>query len=300
MAEDRAAHPTVTPLTPVLGAEIAGVDLAAPTRAEIDVIQRAFDRHGGLLIRGQSLKPGDLVAFSRHFGTLDEAPVNEKGRTAVDGFPEIYVVSNIKGADGEPIGSLGAGEAVWHTDMSYVDNPPYASMLYAVEVPREGGNTWLCSMAAAYEALPADLKARIDGLSIKHDGTYNSGGYLREGAHETDDPTRSVGKVHPLVIAHPRTGRPALYLGRRRNAYIMGLELAESEALLDALWQYATLPRNAYEHHWRVGDVLIWDNRATMHRRDPFDPDARRLMLRTQIKAETVPRAPGDPKTVAA
>jgi len=280
----------VKPLTPRLGAEISGVNLANLDAGALSVVQEAFDLHGGLLFRGQTLQPADLVAFSRHFGELDHAPVNENGRKAVEDFPEIYVVSNIKGPDGKPVGSLGAGEAVWHTDMSYVPNPPYASLLYAVEIPAEGGDTWLCSMAEAYDALPPALKARVEGLQIKHDGTYNSAGFLREGLVATDNPMESVGQIHPLVTLHPRTGRQSLYLGRRRNAYILGLSLAESEALLDEIWQYAALPENCYSHRWSVGDVLMWDNRATMHRRDPFDQDARRLMQRTQIKGQGMPR----------
>lgn len=286
----RNAGIAVKPLSPRLGAEISGVDLSDLDTGSLSVIQEAFDLHGGLLFRGQSLQPADLVGFSRHFGELDHAPVNENGRKAVDDFPEIYVVSNIKGADGKAIGSLGAGEAVWHTDMSYIPNPPYASLLYAVEIPAEGGNTWLCSMAEAYAALPPELKAQVEGLQIKHDGTYNSGGYLREGLVATDNPMESVGQIHPLVTLHPRTGRKSLYLGRRRNAYIIGLSLAESEALLNDIWKYAALPENCYSHRWSVGDVLMWDNRATMHRRDPFDDNARRLMQRTQIKGQGMPR----------
>lgn len=291
---------SVKPLTPRLGAEISGVDLAHLDSGSLDIIQDAFDLHCGLLFRNQKLTPADLVAFSRHFGDLDHAPVNENGRKAVEDFPEIYVVSNIKGPDGKAVGSLGAGEAVWHTDMSYIPNPPYASLLYAVEIPPEGGDTWLCSMAEAYAALPGSLKARVEGLQIKHDGTYNSAGYLREGLTATDNPMESVGQIHPLVTLHPRTGRKSLYLGRRRNAYIMGLSLAESEALLNEIWQYAALPENCYSHRWRVGDVLMWDNRATMHRRDPFDENARRLMQRTQIKGQGVPRGMGRQDGVAA
>ena len=176
--------------------------------------------------------------------------------------------------NGEPIGSLGDGEAVWHTDMSYLDVPPKASMLYALEVPPTGGNTSFCTMYGVYEALPAALKERIAGLKIKHDGTYNSGGYVRQGVTPTDDPRISPGAVHPLVCTHPATGRRMLYLGRRRNAYLVGLELAESEALLDELWEFVDAPQFAWEHVWRVGDLVLWDNRCTMHRRDAFDPTA--------------------------
>ena len=156
-------------------------------------------------------------------------------------MPEIYIVSNVK-VNGEAIGSLGDGEAVWHTDMSYLEKPPKASMLYSLEIPDVGGNTSFCSMYAIYEALPAALKARIAGLKIKHDGTYNSGGYLRQGVTATDDPRTSPGALHPLVCKHPDSGRRMLYLGRRRNAYIDGLALAESEALLDELWSYVNRP----------------------------------------------------------
>lgn len=283
----------VRPLTPKVGAEMVGIDLAAVTEDQFIAIRDAFDRHAGLLFRGQDLSPEQLVAFSRRFGDLDHAPVMESGRTAVAGLPEVYLVSNIKDGDGKAIGSLGAGEAVWHTDMSYLDMPPDISMLHAIEVPPVGGDTWLCGMHAAYQALPDDLKRRVAGLRIKHDGTYNSGGYVRQGVTPTDDPRESPGTYHPVLCAHPRTGQPLLYLGRRRMAHVEGLDLAESEALLDDLWAYATREENAYRHAWRVGDVLMWDNRATMHRRDPFDADSRRLMRRTQVRGATKPLAFG-------
>ena len=163
-------------------------------------------------------------------------------------------------------------------------------MLYALEVPPSGGDTSLCSMAAAHDELPAELREKVAGLSIKHDGTFNSGGFLRQGVREDSDPMTCEGQPHPVVCGHPRTGRPVLYLGRRRNAYIMGLERQESEDLLDALWEFATLTEYTYTHQWRVGDLLMWDNRATMHRREPFDASARRLMQRTQIKGGSQPR----------
>src|SRR5262249_20364564 len=155
----------------------------------------------------------------RRFGELDWAPVQETGRRFVKDLPEIYIVSNVT-VNGEPIGSLGAGDAVWHTDMSYMAVPPKASILYAIEVPSTGGNTFFCDMYTIYDALPPILKHRIEGLHIKHDATYNSGGYLREGVSATDDPRTSPGAVHPLVCTHPETGRRLLYLGRRRNAYL--------------------------------------------------------------------------------
>lgn len=284
-------HITIRPITPAVGAEVSGIDLAELDDTRFDVIMTAWNRYSALLFRNQRLSDQALVDFSRRFGELDEAPVNEKGRTAVPGLPEVYVVSNIIGSDGQPIGSLGAGEAVWHTDMSYLPNPPDASMLYALEVPPSGGDTWLCGMNAAYRSLPESLGRRVRNLSIKHDGTYNSGGYLRAGLSACDDPRHSIGQVHPIICAHPRTGVPTLYLGRRRNAYVVGLSLAESEALLDELWAHATRPEHCYAHRWQVGDLLLWDNRSTLHRRDPFDPASRRLMHRTQVRGASPPVA---------
>src|SRR3954454_16571320 len=178
----------VRPLTAAVGAEIRGVDLARVSEAQFVEIERAWIDHSALLFRGQQLDHDALIAFSRRFGELDPPPVNENGKKFVDGYPDIYVVSNIIGADGTPIGSLGAGEAVWHTDMSYLQAPPDASLLYAVEIPPAGGDTWLCGMIAACESLPRALRDAVKGRSIKHDGTYNSGGYLRAGLTDSDDP----------------------------------------------------------------------------------------------------------------
>lgn len=280
----------VVPSGAALAAEVRGIDLRHINDAEFAAIHQAWLDHLVLLLRDQTLTDEHLIAFSRRFGDLDWAPVQETGRRFVEGYPEIYVVSNVI-ENGVPIGSLGAGEAVWHTDMSYIPAPPKASMLYALEIPPAGGNTGFCNMYLAYEALPPDLKRRVHGLSIKHDGTYNSGGYVRQGITPTDDPVTSPGAVHPLVCTHPETGRRALYLGRRRNAYITGLPLAESEALLDEIWSYATRDEFTWYNVWRTGDVVLWDNRCTMHRRDPFDASSRRILHRTQIKGETRPAA---------
>ena len=280
----------VRPTGAGLGAEIVAIDLRRIDDGDFAAICRAFVEHSVLLFRGQRLSDDDLVAFSRRFGALDHAPVQENGQRFVQGKPEIYVVSNVI-ENGVAIGSLGAGEAVWHTDMSYLADPPMASMLYALETPPEGGNTGFCNMYSGYAALPEALKRRIADLKIKHDGTYNSGGYLRAGVTASDDPRTSPGAIHPLVCTHPDSRRRCLYLGRRRNAYIVDLPLDQSEALLDELWGLATRDEYTWYNDWRVGDVVLWDNRCTMHRRDPFDPAARRVMHRTQIKSTTRPAA---------
>lgn len=279
------------PVTQTFGVEIMDFDIAKATADQAQEVERLFNQHAFLLFRTQKLAPDDLVRFSRHFGELDEAPVNEEGKTAIDGLPELYVVSNILDKTGKAVGSLGAGEAVWHTDMSYLEMPPKASMLFSVEVPDEGGNTWLSNMYAALDAMPQGMRNQIETRRIKHDGTFNSAGLLRQGLTECHDPRESVGTFHPIICQHEDTGREVLYLGRRRNAYIEGLDLDASESLLDELWAHASQEQFTYCHTWDVGDVLMWDNRATLHRRDPFDPNARRYMLRTQVKSAVAPRA---------
>ena len=279
----------IIPSGQALGAEIRNLDLRNLSDSEFDSIHDAWLNHLVVLLRAQQLTDEDLIRFSRRLGNLDWAPVQETGRRFVEGHPEIYVVSNVI-ENGLPIGSLGAGEAVWHTDMSYLETPPKASLLYALEVPRAGGNTYFCNMYLAYEHLPASLKRRASGLQVKHDGTYNSGGYVRQGLTAVNDPVTSPGAYHPLVVTHPETGRRALYLGRRRNAYLGGLSLVESEALLDELWSYATRDEIVWHNEWQAGDVVLWDNRCTMHRRDPFDPESRRILHRTQIQGGIPPR----------
>ena len=271
-----------------VGAQIEGVDLARASQADIQNIKQAWYRHDVLVFRKQKLSDDDLLAFSRHFGTLDPPPNQGAGKKSPPGYPDVYVVSNVRDAKGEPIGALGDGEAAWHTDMSYIPWPPDASMLYSLEIPEKGGDTCFCSMRAALNAMPRALVERIGRLDIKHDATYDSGGYVRKGVTASDDPRNSPGTPHPIVIEHPESGQKSLYLGRRRNAYIVGLELEESERLLDEIWSYAEAA--VYRHQWALGDLVLWDNRTTMHRRDAFDPKARRVMHRTQIKGSHAPR----------
>ena len=272
------------------GGRVSGVDLRHITDTDFAVIHRAWIDHQVLLFRGQALTDVDLVSFSRRFGELDHAPVQENGQRIAHGMPEVYVVSNVV-ENGVAIGSLGNGEAVWHTDMSYLPAPPKASMLFALEIPPAGGDTWFCDMYKAFETLPRDLRQRVVGLRVKHDGTYNSGGYLRQGVTPTDDPRQAPGTLHPLVCTHPESHRRMLYLGRRRMAWIEGLSLADSDALLDQIWAHVTQPALGFTHRWNVGDLVLWDNRCTMHRRDPFDAASRRIMHRTQVKGIAPPAA---------
>lgn len=274
--------------TGTVGAEVKGVDLARVGHEDIQAIKSAWYRHDVLIFRDQALTDDHLLAFSRHFGELDPPPNQGAGRKSPPGYPDIYVVSNVRDEKGEPIGALGDGEALWHTDMSYVPRPPDASMLYALEIPSRGGDTCFCSMKAALAKMPRELVERIKPLDVKHDGTYDSGGYLRKGAAPSDDPRASAGAVHPLIIEHPVSRQRALYLGRRRNAYVIGLDLEASERLLDQVWSY--VDACVYRHRWAPGDLVLWDNRTTMHRRDAFDAASRRIMHRTQIQGSSAPR----------
>src|SRR5712671_6704177 len=173
------------------GAEVQGIDLARASPVQLDAIKNTWYRHDVLLFRKQRLTDDDLLAFSRHFGTLDPPPNQGAGRKSPPGYPDVYVISNVLDRKGEPIGALGDGDAVWHTDMSYVAQPPDASMLYSLEIPKFGGDTWFSGMKAVLAKMPKSLLERIRTLDIKHDGTYDSGGYVRKGMTPSNDPRTS-------------------------------------------------------------------------------------------------------------
>src|SRR5271169_1311539 len=243
----------VRPTGAALGADIEGVDLGQElSPATVDAIKQAWSDHQVLRFRGQHLDDDQLMRFSALFGELDFAPVIAASRvklrgedryveSAGEGHRFISVISNIV-ENGVAIGALGAYEAIWHTDMSYNPEPPIASALYALEVPPSGGDTGFANMYMAYDALPEELRQRIEGRLCRHDSSRNSAGELRRGLAEVTDPRQAPGADHPIIRTHPVTRRKALFLGRRRNAYIQGLELDDSERLLDALWGYATRP----------------------------------------------------------
>lgn len=277
----------VKPSGKALAADIEGLDLTEPLDpGTVAELRQAWMEHLVLRVRGQKLSLDDLERVSRYFGALEKAPITGTGKPHLPERPYVAVMSNIV-VDGRPIGGLGAGEAIWHTDMSYNPVTPTGSVLYAVEIPAAGGNTNFANMVLAYERLPAELRKRVDaGLQCKHDASTNSAGERRAGFEGVDDPREVPGAVHPVARTHPETGRKALFLGRRRNAYLMGLPLDESEALLDELWQAATDPDLVWSQQWQVGDLLIWDNRAVIHHRDSFDATDRRLLYRTQMVGE--------------
>jgi taurine dioxygenase len=281
----------VIPSGASIGADVIGVDLEVGLdAAQAEQLRQAWAEHLVLRFRGNTaLTVEQLAAFSRWFGELDRAPVASvrMGSDYTRARDDITVISNIV-ENGKAIGGLGADEASWHADMTYNVKPPKGSALFAVEVPPTGGNTQFANMIAAYDSLPAELKQLAGELECVHDASRNSAGELRVGFEDNTDPRQTVGARHPLVRVHPVSGKRSLFLGRRRNAYLVGLALDESEALLNRLWAHATQAAPIWTQEWQVGDVVLWDNRCTMHRRDAFDPATRRLMFRTQIAGEAV------------
>jgi taurine dioxygenase len=284
----------IQPTGGALGADVHGVDLSKPvSEAAFRRIAAAWSGHLVLRFAGQRIDDHMLMQFSARFGQLDRVPIAAANFDRADsGLADdvrewVTVISSVV-KDGKPVGGLGSYELVWHTDMSYNALPPRASLLYALEVPPDGGNTGFLNMFAAYETLTAELKRAIEGRTCIHDSSRNSAGELRKGFQRTLDVRRTPGAVHPLVRLHPMSKRKALFLGRRPGAYIHGLPVDESEAILDAVWAHATQEHFAWYQKWRGGDLVLWDNRCVMHRRDAFDESLRRLMHRTQIVGEPV------------
>ena len=270
-----------------LGGEIIGLDISNKlTQDQINFINQSWDERFVLVFRKQNLDDHKLMNFSKYFGELDPPGPNPYGITFLPEFPEINVISNVKNEQGTPIGNLGDGEAVWHADMTYLQLPPKAGILYALEVPENQGNTHFANMELAYSELPNRLKDKIDGKILIHDSAHNSAGMLRKGYSEVDNPAETPGARHPMVITDKNTNKKLLFLGRRPHAYIFGLELEESENLLNEIWEHATQEKFTWTQKWDEGDLLMWKNLNVLHKRDAFDPNTRRVMHRTQIKGE--------------
>jgi len=268
-----------------VGGEVRGVDLRNLTDESFAALHQALMERQVVVVRGQPLSDPELLVLGRRFGELEPPGMSIIGKPYIDAYPDILVISNVV-ENGIPQGNLGAGEADWHTDMSYRDTPTTIAILHALELPPVGGNTYFANQYLAYETLSSELKSRLEGCMLIHDETYNSAGQLRRGFKEVNDPRDAPGARHPIFRTHPVTGRKALYLGRRRNAYIIGMPLDESEVLLDQLWAHASQRDFVWCHEWQLGDTLIWDNRCLIHRRDPFDSSTRRMMHRVQIRGD--------------
>ena len=265
-------------------AEVVDVDLGRISDSEFRVLYKAWLEFGVLRIRGQSLNDGELQRFSNRFGPLEEIPygkISEEEKRKIKNR-YVTVISNIE-VDGKPIGGLGNKEATWHSDMTYIEDPPPASILMSLEVPELGGDTHFSDQKAAYLSLPNELVSRIENLSIKHNAAHTSVGDLRRGFDPIKDPREAPGAIHSIVRTHDETQEKMLYLGRRELAYVVGFALEESEQLLNEVWRYAAMSENVWTQQWEIGDVIIWDNRRVLHRRDGFDQSQRRLMKRCQV-----------------
>lgn len=277
---------TVTRIDGPLGAEVAGVDLAQPLPAAAqEQIEGAFHEHLVLLFRGQHLTQDQLVAFGRLFGELHRTEGFTYGAKPVGTLPEIELISN-QPEDAVPAGARASAEATWHTDMSMLETPASASLLYAIEVPSGQGQTRFANHYLAWETLQDDLRAAVRGRRSIHDAAYTAMDEIRAGYQGYDDPSKAPGARHPVVRTHPVTGREALYLGRKGYGYIEGYAQAESTRLLARLWEHMTRPELVWSHDWRDGDLVVWDNRCCSHSRAGFDPSLRRRLMRVTAIGE--------------
>ena len=284
----------VIPTGRALGAEITGIDLSKDvSAAQREFIHNAYTKNLVLLFRGQSLSFSDLLRLRELFGPPGLAANQLLGlgrkKYYTDEVPdEITLISNLTDAEGKPLGALGDGEAFWHTDSSFTETPISASLLHAIEVTEQGGETAFLNMYQAYEHMPGALAARVNGKYVNHSKVHNSAGMKRPEFADVTDPSKAPGVKHPIVRTHPVTGRKCLYLGRRLNSYIFDLSLKESEAVLDEIWAHTCQDKYVWQHKWRVGDLIVWDNRCTMHHRNAFAPNTRRLMHKSTTAGEPV------------
>ena len=277
-AELRPPPFALRPLSAALGAEIIGVDLSE----EIDDhtfahIQDAWHLNLVILLRGQELSEEDQVRFAEKFGP----PAVIHTKQFVRNHPAVMLISNIR-EDGKPIGALPDGEMHFHTDQCHQERPAMASMLYALEVPSTGGNTLFANGDMAYETLPDGIKRRIEGRKALNAYDYDAAAMKRGTRLAEGVPSY----VHPVVRTHPATGRKALYVNRLMTVRIEGLPAQESDELLATLFDHQERREFIYEHVWRAGDLLMWDNRCTLHARTDFSPNERRLMRRVTILGE--------------
>jgi len=262
--------------------EILGLRLWEPQDDQtIDELRDLWARHPVLVFRRQALSENELADFSERFGPL-ERTVRTDWASPVR--PEIGLISNLTDAQAKPIGGLGDGEIQWHSDQSYMLNPATGAMLYALELPPEGGATSWVDLSAAYAGLPDRLKQAIEGKRGVFSYVKRLAGYQGVDRVISEEAKRKTPPIlHPLVHTHPITGRRALYLDSTTTVGVEGMDEASGAALLEEIYEFATRPEFTYCHHWQIGDALLWDNGFTMHRREPFDPLARRLMKRTTI-----------------
>jgi len=270
------------PLGDSFACEVLGLRLWEPLdNGTVNELRDLWAHHPVLVFRRQALSEHELADFSALFGPLERVVRTDWASPTV---PEVGLISNLKDGHARPIGGLGDGEIQWHSDQSYMMNPATGAMLYALELPPDGGTTSWVDLCAAYAGLPDRLKRVVEGRRAVFSYVKRLAGYQGVDQVISEEAKRKTPPVlHPLVHTHPMTGRKALYLDSTTTVGIDGMDDVQGAALLDEIYAFATRPEFVYRHHWRVGDVVMWDNGFTMHRREPFDPAARRLMKRTTI-----------------
>jgi taurine dioxygenase len=279
----------VRPLSPALGAEIVGLDIATPLdAATVAALVQAWQEHIVLLFRRPGLAQEDHLRFAGYFGRVGERPrpKQERPEDFSKLHPAFMLISNIR-ENGKPIGSLPDGEMLFHHDTIYKKQPHLGTMLYAIEVPSVGGNTKFNNLYKAYDALPERIKARVAGRTAEHFYDYVT---IDRRSGRGSNPAGTLDHyAHPVCITHPRSGRKALYVDRLMTASIDGLPADESEAILAEMFDIAERPAFVYEHVWRPGDLLLWDNLCSAHARTDFSPAERRMLRRCQIEADAPP-----------
>ena len=269
-------------LSPALGAEIRGVDasLLLPN-GQFEKILEAWHEHLVIVLRGQDLDEDAQVRFAERFGEL--SPIHTDHHSATN--KAVMYIGNRK-KDGKLAGALPLGEMQFHSDQCYQARPAMGTMLYAIEIPAEGGNTLFANGYKAYEALPADIQKKVAGLKAVQ--VYDYGGGVLDRKFMVN-PEEGMWCAHPVARTHPATGRKSLYVNRLMTHHIEGLPAEESEGILELMFRTLERPEFIYEHCWRVGDLVLWDNRCTLHARRDFDPNERRWLRRVTIKGE-IPR----------
>jgi taurine dioxygenase len=276
----------IVPLTKHIGAEIRGIDLRTrPDDETVKALYRAWLDHLVLIFPGQELEQEDLLRVTTYFGEIGE--LNRPQKLQPSGvarlIPGIMLISNIR-ENGEPIGALPDGEMMFHHDTIHKEVPTKATLLYSVEIPSRGGNTLFASGYAAYETLDHAIRDPLEGRrALQH---YNYGMQERGAAGAVDAFSECV---HPIFRTHEDTGRKAVYVNRLMTEKVIDMEKSESDRLLNAVFDHAEKPEFVYSHRWRLGDLLLWDNRCSSHAREDFPSNERRLMLRTTIKGTVRP-----------
>lgn len=277
----------IRPLGAALGAEVVGLDLSQPlSDDDFRRIHRAHLDHHVVVFRDQRITPDQQIAFSRRFGPLQ---IHVLHQFQLANHPEILIVSNVL-RDGKPIG-LGDAGHFWHSDLSYKEKPSLGSLLHAIELPAEGGDTLFANMHAAYDGLPDALKRRVEGLTAEHTYLARYAELQQRSPWRPNLTPEQIAQVrpvvHPVVRMHPETGRKALFVSEHFTTRIVGLLEAESRALLDELFAHSVQPRYVYRHHWRAHDLVFWDNRSLLHLAGGTPDHLRRVMYRTTIEGDT-------------